>query len=169
MRRHHVLAVLVVLACGSGSESNSVEPAESVQTADQALRPPAQKPRPPVGLVRPLPWLRGLPAARASASVSPRGAARLEDVRSVQLSLAVKSLPGRPSREVPVTLEIETPDGTPYQRMEGHVSFAGGLRMTTFDVPVAGTLIQQARLSGRWTARFLVNGQPLATTVFALP
>jgi hypothetical protein len=101
----------------------------------------------------------------AGARLEPQGATSLREVGYVTAYLDLSQLDGAAD----VVLEIQTPDGTPFQRNERQIRAT--LQDTTrveFKLPVAGTLIQRKRMTGTWSAQFLVDGQPLAVTTFDL-
>lgn len=68
-----------------------------------------------------------------------------------------------------VSLEFITPDGTPFEVQRAEAMAApDDLQRFSFSLPVAGTLIDASALTGRWTARLLVAGVPLAEQTFEL-
>jgi hypothetical protein len=66
-------------------------------------------------------------------------------------------------------LELLAPTGTPYdKRTQPLAELPMALQAVELVFPVAGTLIEQAALSGVWTARATVAGVPVASTTFEL-
>jgi len=166
MRRLETWALFLATSLGAGCGAPSQDPvatsgSEEMASPGVSVSAPGLQPLPPAGTAPTLPM-----AAEATATLEPADAIALNTVHSVRLVLTLRNGVGR----LPVVLELESPSGLPYQRLERVVTARYGEALVEeYTVPVAGTLIQQAKLSGDWTARFLVNGQPRAATALALP
>ncbi len=111
--------------------------------------------------VRPPPPLR----ADAVIKVDPNGSTRVSEVRSVVFDFDVEGV-ATPSE---LALELVTPRGSSYERHVQALREAPfDTQHATFDVPVAGTMIDTSRLHGQWTARYFVNGTEVGTQTFEL-
>lgn len=97
-------------------------------------------------------------------AVEPLGETSVSKVRSVEVTATVN---GAGAEEL--GLEIETPQGLPYERRAKQLEGAPGeVQVATFGIPVAGTMIDSSRLSGTWTVKFLVRGKVVSTQNFSL-
>lgn len=95
----------------------------------------------------------------------PDGASSISEVRRVLISASVIGVAGPRG----VTLELLTPSGDVYERqVETLFGSAFEPQQVEFDLPVAGTFIDQSGLSGRWTALLHLGDEPVAVGTFEL-
>lgn len=113
----------------------------------------------------PMPTLQAEPLVsiwvRPSFQAEPPGAFSLQELET--LVFTAELVNGATGSEV--VLELEAPGEVPYQRLTAQIDESG---RAEFRVPVAGTWIQQAQMSGIWTARFLADGAVPGVQTFEL-
>lgn len=167
--RHALLGALLCCCVFGCAQNNSPVPLAEQLPADAVLD------RPDVGLVEPrvvvLPAgpvdATALPALSASANYAfvPNPMLTVGSVREVVLQVAVEGA----AEQGELTLELLQPSGAAY---EVRATRIGGDVLSTYQaqfvVPVAGTAIDRANLAGAWSANFLFDGKPLASTTFEL-
>lgn len=103
--------------------------------------------------------------ATGAVSLSPAGTSRLSEVREVVVRFEVggANVPGV------AAVEFVPPGGMPFHRAEAPIGTAPPeLDRLIFELPVAGTAIDDHKLSGAWSVRLLVNGRQLAAQNFEL-
>jgi hypothetical protein len=169
---------LGVLACVEEKRPAIPAPPPREPAAPEELPyQPLTKPAEPVAStheVLPEEWPMGLevapeahlpPVSLASqVLVEPLGETSVSKVRSVEVTATVT---GAGAEEL--GLEIETPQGLPYERRAKPLDGApGDTQVATFGIPVAGTMIDSSRLAGTWTVKFLMRGKVVSTQTFSL-
>lgn len=105
------------------------------------------------------------PPLSASASVSylPSGDVHLSTLRSVSIAF---SLIGAGSTDL-ATIEFIAPNGSPYETRPVPLrGTAFEQQQLEFSLPVGGTLVETAQLTGNWKAVLRVNGQVAAAPGF---
>lgn len=104
-------------------------------------------------------------SATLEATLDPAEARTTAEVRRVLLSASVIGVAGPRG----VTLELLTPSGDIYERqLETLFGSAFEPQRVEFDLPVAGTFIDQSGLAGTWTARLNLGDEPVALRTFEL-
>jgi hypothetical protein len=119
--------------------------------------PPAEEEPPPVEA----------PPPSGSAVVVGPGAepTGLSQVQQVDVDLEVSGVRGKGL----VDVEFIAPGGRPYEKRSTTVEAPPEeSRTLRFSLPVAGTTVSMARMTGTWQARFFLDGAPLAATTFTL-
>jgi hypothetical protein len=170
MKRCAVLTLLCLTACAQQSATSleqqsaggvEVMPADSLQAQG-----PTRLQRPPFELQREAPTVPAVPIkATSTVTRSPAGANTVTDVREIQVSFDVSNATYRTT----AAAEFVGPSGQPYQRLEAAIGVAPPADdHLTFELPVAGTIIDTNKLSGVWSVRLLVDGQTIATQSFEL-
>ncbi|QRK06507.1 hypothetical protein JQX13_41500 [Archangium violaceum] len=103
---------------------------------------------------------------RAEVLYVPEGTRGLSDVTAVEVRLRVSGLVG----SVSVDAEFLAPGPAAYEKHTRMVEAVvpTEARELVFSLPVAGTNIPLHGLSGRWEARFFVDGSPLTAVSFTL-
>jgi len=163
MRWHLASGILVMCACHSLNDPSVPDSAEGLPAPSES-NTAGEAPVVPGPLTGP--QVQKLTASAAvTVSRVPEDAQTLEALRSMELTLVLPNGVGT----LPVVLELETPTGTPYQRIERALGLRPEDPQGTFTVPVAGSLIGRARLSGAWKVRCFLHGQEFAATTFMLP
>lgn len=132
--------------------------------APEALAP--EEPAPVTALARPTSVSPPPPLTlTAKSKLDPADTTSTSDVRSVFLEVDIDGA----AAQSELAMELLTPRGSAYHRqVETLTGSAYDKQQVTFDVPVAGTMIDSSRLHGQWTARILVNGELVATETFEL-
>lgn len=154
--RINLLGLLLALAsCRVGGDPPStslVSPLAKVE-----LRGPAQSVEDPRvdAVAQPLPPLA------FSSRVTPIRAEGMAGLRDVLVQLSLQG--AVPNSQLAV--EFLSPGGMPYERRERSIE-GGGLQVHDFLLPVAGTFIESAGLTGSWSARFFLDGVELTTADF---
>jgi hypothetical protein len=138
-----------------------IEPDDAGLEDDAGTVPDDAGGEPDAGVEPPPPPVTG----EAGFEFLPSDATTLGEVRAVVFRLQVANASGR----LPVALELTGPSGLPFQRMEREVRAEPGQPLTVeFTLPVAGTLIHNARMHGAWIATFDTQGRTLDTVRFEL-
>jgi len=89
----------------------------------------------------------------------------LLSMAQVDVDLTVSGVRGRRQ----VSVEFVPPSGLPYERRATQVDVrADESRTVRFSLPVAGTAVATAGMSGTWEARFFLDGEPLTAASFTL-
>jgi hypothetical protein len=158
--RHACLAVLalaavVFAACADRKPEVSIEPPEPLVRIE-----PVAEVAPSVGATVSPPPVVLVP----SISTEPAGTVRLSDVLSVTVRVVVKNAIG----ERDVIADFIAPGPVDYQRKVQRIMGTGGEQTVVFDLPVAGTLIDQQKLTGTWSVRLFVDGEQLSTPTFEI-
>lgn len=173
MNRHLAVGLLALLAFGCAQRPPDPGPTVEPQ-GPEALAPEAVALPPPEygssvmeygssAMIEPL----KPPALSATTCLSyqPATETRISTVRSVIACAKVVGAEGRRT----LAVEFIAPGGFPYERREKELKgSAFETQLIEFDLPVAGTMIDTSRMSGKWSARFFLDGQPLATRTFDL-
>lgn len=160
------LTLVVLAGCAQQAPAPlAQEPNARVEVTPPELLQRAPDPVVEVGLlpgaslpVKPL-------AATGAVSVTPSGTSSVSQVRQItaRFDLEGANVPGV------AAVEFVPPSGMPYHRMEAAVGVAPPeLDRLTFELPVAGTAIDQNKLTGTWSVRLLVGGRQLAAQNFEL-
>jgi hypothetical protein len=112
----------------------------------------------------PMPQAPELSAA-LEAALDPVEAHSTAEVRRVLFTASVIGVAGPRG----VTLELLSPSGDVYERqVETLFGSAFDVQRVEFDLPVAGTFIDQSGLAGMWTARLNLGDEPVALDTFEL-
>lgn len=169
MRAQMIATALFVSASGFVGCDNPTLPVALPQSPEvqapealspETLPPPSSASSRPISVSPPPPL-----TVTTSTSMEPAGTIRISDVRSVFLEVDV----GGAAAQSELALELLTPRGSSYHReVKTLTASAYDTQHVTFDVPVAGTMIDTSRLHGEWTARVFVNGAVVATQTFEL-
>ena len=104
-------------------------------------------------------------SATASVQLEPAQKQRVGEVQTVRVGATVVGAEGAQD----VRMEFVTPSGDLYQQQVGTLSgSAYDSQPLQFSMPVSGTPIDNANLSGVWHARLYVGDQLVATQDFEL-
>ncbi len=107
------------------------------------------------------------PALAVSSSVSyqPPGDVHLSTLRSVSVTF---TLIGAGANDL-ATLEFVGPSGSPYETRPAPLTgTAFDPQQLEFSLPVGGTLVETAQMTGTWKALLLINGQAAAAPAFEI-
>jgi hypothetical protein len=168
MKRVVLFPLLLLAACTDRrvdaiSEVGAPDPITAEPSIDVATIDPAQgaaRPLPAIELIKPLPVIFA-----PSVAADPAGAIKLADVGAITVHVVVKNA-GGPHE---VSVEFVAPGEINYQRKA--VTIDGPVdqeKIVDFELPVAGTMITQQKLSGVWSARLFLDGAPMSTPTFEL-
>ncbi|RKH61404.1 hypothetical protein D7X96_31685 [Corallococcus interemptor] len=119
--------------------------------------PPPEEPPPP----------EVLPPPTGSAEVVGAGSepTALSEVQQVDVDFVVSGVPHKGQ----VDVEFIAPGGRPYEKRSATVvAPPDESRTLRYSLPVAGTPVSMARMTGTWQVRFFLDGAQLAATSFTL-
>ena len=103
------------------------------------------------------------PAVSSSVSYQPPGDVHLSTLRSVSVTF---TLIGAGANDL-ATVEFVSPSGTPYETRPAPLTgTASDQQQLEFSLPVGGTLVETAQMTGTWKAVLLINGQAAAAPAF---
>lgn len=164
------LGAAALLAAASCTQSRPPEPvAVQVQPED-----PLVDDAPVIGLVEPRviesPIVQVTPdppafSAETETLYQPDSTRSVGEVRELSLRLTIMGM----RNPAELTLELIQPSGNTYEARAAQLAGDPFQKYEAeFVVPVAGTAIDRANLSGTWTARYLLRGEVIATDTFEL-
>lgn len=99
-----------------------------------------------------------------SISTEPAGVTKASEVLSVTVRVVVKNAIG----EHRVIADFIAPGAIDYQRKVQAIEGNGGEQTVVFELPVAGTFIDQQKLFGTWSVRLFVDAEQLSTPTFEI-
>lgn len=108
-----------------------------------------------------------LPPPSGSAEVVGAGSepTALSEVQQVDVDFVVSGVPHKGQ----VDVEFIAPGGRPYEKRSATVEAPPDeTRTLRYSLPVAGTPVSMARMTGTWQVRFFLDGAQLAATSFTL-
>ncbi|MBI3182900.1 MAG: hypothetical protein HYZ28_12250 [Myxococcales bacterium] len=165
-----LIPLLLSAALGLSCTQKPTQPPPEEQSPPEELAPAPPEvstaepgPVPELEMVEPLkpPPL----SATTCAELDPAGATSVSSVRSVKVCANV--LGARTGQKLVV--ELLTPRGMPYERREAILTGTPfEAQRVDFELMVAGTMIDTARLWGQWEALFLVDETAVGTQAFDL-
>ncbi|MBN8468265.1 hypothetical protein JYJ95_17240 [Corallococcus exiguus] len=160
---------------GSGSVT-PVDPTDVLAGGGSVARPPPPAPAgeeppveepPPDEVVEEEPPPAPLPPPTGSAEVVGVGSAptALSEVQQVDVDFVVSGVRNKGQ----VDVEFISPGGRPYEKRSATVEAPPDeTRTLRYSLPVAGTPVSMARMTGTWQVRFFLDGAQLAATSFTL-
>ncbi|NOK17473.1 hypothetical protein [Corallococcus carmarthensis] len=156
-----------------GGSVTPVDPTDVLAGGGSVARPPppAQVPGeeepPPDEVVEEEPPPVALPPPSGSAAVVGAGAepTALSEVLQVDVDFVVSGVRNKGL----VDVEFIAPGGRPYEKRSATVEAPPEeTRTLRYSLPVAGTPVSMARMTGTWQVRFFLDGAQLAATSFTL-
>ncbi|RKH63375.1 hypothetical protein [Corallococcus aberystwythensis] len=148
-----------------GQGRGPVDPTEVLAGGGSVAQPPPQAPveeEPPPD-EEPPPVV--LPPPAGSAEVVGEGSAPLSEVQQVDVDFVVSGVRNKGQ----VDVEFIAPGGRPYEKRSATVEAPPEeTRTLRYSLPVAGTPVSMARMTGTWQVRFFLDGAQLAATSFTL-
>jgi hypothetical protein len=157
----HLSLICFIAACSRGGAID-VEPPEPLTPVEVEV-PVVEQPRVTreAEPERPLPPLTAL----TRITYSPESARSMSEVLSVTVHVELHGSQGGHE----VVANFEAPGGMPYERRAKQIDgTAFDTHQIDFVLPVAGTMIPQAGLSGVWVASLYHDGEKLAVPTFEL-
>ena len=157
-----VSAASLMIGCVSGNAPKlEVPPPEPLTGISEP------QPADPSVTLAPPPSRAPLAAIRATPTVRfhPEEAQSLAEVQSVTVSWDVQNLFGTANFAV----EMFANEGLPYERRSFVVEGAGRETTTvSFELAVAGTVIEQSQLVGSWEAKLFLDNEAVASSTFEI-
>ncbi|NBD11223.1 MULTISPECIES: hypothetical protein [Corallococcus] len=153
-----------------GGSAGPVDPTDVLAGGGSVAQPPPPAPvdgPPPDEVVEEEPPPVASPPPSGSAQVVGAGSepVGLSEVQQVDVDFVVSGVRGKGQ----VDVEFITPGGRPYEKRSTAVEAPPEeSRTLRFSLPVAGTTVSMARMTGTWQVRFFLDGAQLATTSFTL-
>jgi hypothetical protein len=147
---------------GGGGVSRPPPPAPVDPPVDPGEEPPPGEvePEPEPEAPPPVP-----PPPTGSAQVVGEESSALAQVQQVDVDFVVSGVRGKGQ----VDVEFIAPGGRPYEKRTGTVEAPPEeSRTLRYSLPVAGTPVATARMTGTWRVRFFLDGAQLASTAFTL-
>jgi hypothetical protein len=158
------LASPTELSAPGFSPSDPMEDAAPVALSEPREIRPAPVEEAPLPTVRP----REL-AQRARVNVNgelqllPVSSVSLSAVRTVEVQVQIAGI----AAGTEMVVEFRSPEGLPFERRTVTIQSAEE-QILTFELPVAGTLIDTAHLAGRWSARVFTGGVQRSSIPFEI-